>query len=66
MAKQGGDIVEMIIELFLIGSVGVAGLVYLVTANMTGLDATIVALLSTVIPTFFAIMIVYRWYKRIK
>lgn len=57
---------EMIFELFLIGSVGIVGLQYLVTANMTGLNAAVVTILTVVIPIMFGIVIIYRWYSRVK
>lgn len=66
MGKSGGDIMEMIFELFLIGSIGVAGLQYLVTANMDGLSAAVVTILTIVIPMMFGIVVVYRWYHRVK
>jgi hypothetical protein len=66
MAKAGkGDIMEMVFELFLIGSVGVTGLQYLVTANMDGLNAAVVTILTIVVPLMFGIVIIYRWYKRV-
>lgn len=61
-----GDIMEMIFELFLIGSIGIVGLQYLVTANMDGLSAAIVTIFTVVIPIMFGIVIVYRWYSRVK
>lgn len=64
--KGSGDIMEMVFELFLIGSVGVVGLQYLVTANMTGLSAAVTTILTVVIPIMFGIIIVYRWYHRVK
>jgi hypothetical protein len=57
---------EMIFELFLIGSVGVVGLQYLVTANMDGLSAAVVTILTVVVPLMFGIVIIYRWYSRVK
>jgi hypothetical protein len=42
MGAGKSDIMEMVFELFLIGSVGVVGLQYLVTANMTGLNAAVI------------------------
>ena len=63
--KGSGDIMEMVFELFLIGSVGVVGLQYLVTANMDGLGAAVTTILTVVIPIMFGIVIVYRWYKRV-
>lgn len=60
------DIMEMIVELFLIGSVGVAGLVYLATANTTGLNAAVVTILTVVVPLMFGVVIIYSWYKRVK
>jgi membrane protein YdbS with pleckstrin-like domain len=62
---QKGDVMEMIFELFLIGSVGITGLQYLVTANMTGLNAAVVTIFTIVVPLMFGIVIVYRWYKRV-
>jgi len=56
---------EMVFELFLIGSVGVTGLQYLVTANMDGLNAAVVTILTIVVPLMFGIVIIYRWYKRV-
>jgi len=66
MGKRKGDIMEMILELFLIGSVGVVGLQYLVTANMDGLSAAVTTILTIVIPIMFGIVIIYRWYDRVK
>ena len=66
MSDGKGDIMEMVFELFLIGSVGVVGLQYLVTANMTGLSAAVVTILTVVIPIMFGLVIVYRWYKRVR
>lgn len=57
---------EMIFELFLIGSVGIVGLQYLVTANMTGLNGAVVTIFTIVVPLMFGIVIVYRWYKRVQ
>ena len=65
MAK-GGSIMEMVFELFLIGSVGVVGLQYLVTANMDGLSAAVVTILTVVVPIMFGLVIIYRWYSRVK
>jgi hypothetical protein len=61
-----GDIMEMIFELFLIGSIGVVGLQYLVTANMDGLNAAVVTILTIVVPLMFGIVIIYRWYSRVR
>jgi hypothetical protein len=61
-----GDIMEMIFELFLIGSVGIVGLQYLVTANMDGLSAAVVTIFTVVVPLMFGIVIIYRWYSRVK
>jgi drug/metabolite transporter (DMT)-like permease len=61
-----GDIMEMIFELFLIGTIGIVGLQYLVTANMDGLNAAVVTIFTIVIPIMFGIVIVYRWYKRVQ
>ena len=61
-----GDIMEMIFELFLIGSIGVVGLQYLVNANMEGLNAAVVTILTIVVPLMFGIVIIYRWYSRVK
>jgi drug/metabolite transporter (DMT)-like permease len=60
-----GDIMEMVFELFLIGSVGIIGLQYLVTANMDGLNAAVVTIFTIVVPLMFGIVVVYRWYKRV-
>jgi hypothetical protein len=65
MGAGKSDIMEMVFELFLIGSVGVVGLQYLVTANMTGLNAAVITILTIVVPLMFGIVIVYRWYKRV-
>lgn len=65
MGSQG-DVMEMIFELFLIGSIGIVGLQYLVTANMDGLNAAVVTIFTVVIPIMFGIVIVYRWYKRVR
>lgn len=64
MAKS--DIMEMIVELFLIGSVGVSGLVFLATANVTGLSAAVVTILTVVVPLMFGVVIIYKWYSRIR
>jgi drug/metabolite transporter (DMT)-like permease len=61
-----GDVMEMIFELFLIGSIGIIGLQYLVTANMDGLNAAVVTIFTIVVPLMFGIVIVYRWYQRVK
>jgi len=66
MAKGSGDIMEMVFELFLIGSVGVVGLQYLVSANMDGIGSATTTILTVVIPIMFGIVIVYRWYHRVK
>ena len=66
MAKGNGGIMEMIFELFVLGSVGVVGLQYLVTANYTGLSAVVVTIFTIVIPLMFGIVIIYRWYARVK
>lgn len=63
---KGGDIMEMIFELFLIGSIGIVGLQYLVTANMDGLSAAVVTIFTVVVPIMFGIVVVYRWYQRVK
>jgi drug/metabolite transporter (DMT)-like permease len=63
---EKGDIMEMIFELFLIGSIGIVGLQYLVNANMDGLNAAVVTIFTIVIPIMFGIVIVYRWYKRVR
>lgn len=65
MAK-GGSIMEMIFELFLIGSIGIVGLQYLVTANMDGLNVAVVTIFTIVLPVMFGIIILYRWYSRVK
>jgi hypothetical protein len=66
LAKEGkGDIMEMVFELFLIGSVGIIGLQYLVTANIDGLNAAVVTIFTIVVPLMFGIVVVYRWYKRV-
>jgi hypothetical protein len=61
-----GDIMEMIFELFLIGSVGIVGLQFLVTANMDGLNAVVVTIFTIVVPLMFGIVIIYRWYSRVR
>lgn len=67
MGKGGkGDVMEMIFELFLIGSIGIVGLQYLVNANMDGLNAAVVTIFTIVIPIMFGIVIVYRWYQRVR
>ena len=66
MANGKGDIMEMIFELFLIGSVGIVGLQYLVTANMDGLSGAVVTIFTVVVPLMFGIVIIYRWYARVK
>ena len=66
MGDKSGGIMEMVFELFLIGSVGVVGLQYIVTANMDGLDAAVVTILTVVLPLMFGIIIIFRWYKRVK
>lgn len=65
MAK-GAEIMEMIFELFLIGSIGITGLTFLVTANMTGLNAAVVTIFTIVLPIMFGIVVLYSWYKRVK
>ena len=65
MAKDSA-IMDMVFELFLIGSIGITGLVYLVTANMTHLSATVVTIFTVVLPIMFGIVILYSWYKRVK
>jgi hypothetical protein len=62
---KGSAIMEMVFELFLIGSVGIVGLQYLTSANTTGLDATVVTILTIIVPIMFGIVIVYRWYSRV-
>ena len=61
---MASPLMEMIFELFLLGSVGVAGLQYLVSANMDGLNAAVVTILTVVIPLMFGIVVVYSWYER--
>ena len=63
---KGSGIMEMIFELFLIGSIGIVGLQYLVTANMDGLSAAVVTIFTIVLPIMFGIVILYSWYKRVK
>ena len=57
-------IMGMIVELFILGSVGITGLQYLVTANMDGLNAAVVTILTVVIPLMFGLVVVYSWYER--
>jgi len=64
--SKSGGIMEMIFELFLIGSIGVVGLQYLVTANMDGLSVAVVTIFTVVLPIMFGIVIVYKWYARVK
>jgi len=67
MAKgASGAIMEMIFELFLIGSIGVVGLQYMVTANMNGLSTAVVTIFTVVLPIMFGIVILYKWYSRVK
>lgn len=67
MAKGGSSaIMEMIFELFLIGSIGIVGLQYIVNANMTGLNAAVVTIFTIVLPIMFGIVILYKWYARVR
>lgn len=63
---MASPIMEMVFELFLLGSVGVVGLQYLATANTDGLNAAVVTIITVVIPLMFGIVVVYRWYSRVK
>jgi hypothetical protein len=65
MAK-GNAIMEMIFEIFLLAAVGVVALVYLNDADLTGLDPAIATILQVVVPLMFGIVIIYRWYSRVK
>lgn len=66
MAKgKSGGIMEMVFELFILGSVGIVGLQYLATANYDGLNAVVVTIFTIVVPLMFGIVIVYKWYNRV-